>query len=109
VGLPSEIRRVFGEGFIETMEQRLSSKNKATAMRILTGYLLKRLEKACEIFARSATNPHTEVQILAVRKFSPFPVLKQPKFPVDETLYKLNLVFPSPSSNYYRLSPASRS
>jgi len=32
---------------------------------------------------------------LAVRKFSPFPILKQPKFPVYEALYRLNLAFQS--------------
>jgi hypothetical protein len=32
---------------------------------------------------------------MAGRKFSPFPILKQPKFPVYEALYKLNLAFQS--------------
>ena len=32
---------------------------------------------------------------MAERKFSPFPVLKQPKFPVYKALYKLNEAFES--------------
>ena len=40
---------------------------------------------------------------MAARKFSPFPVLKQPKQPVYEALYKLNLAFESLAVEIERL------
>jgi len=40
---------------------------------------------------------------LAVRKFSPFPVLKQPKHAVYEALYNLNVAFESIAANIERL------
>ena len=40
---------------------------------------------------------------MAVRKFSPFPVLKGNKFPVYEVLYKLNLAFQSLALEIERL------
>ena len=40
---------------------------------------------------------------MAERKFSPFPVLKQPKFPVYEALYNLNAAFESIAASIERL------
>src|SRR5438270_13770272 len=40
---------------------------------------------------------------MAVRKFSPFPVLKGNKFPVYEALYKINMAFQSIAFEIERL------
>lgn len=40
---------------------------------------------------------------MAVKKFKPFPILKQPKFPVYDCLYKINLAFQSIAFEIERL------